>query len=361
MLLFCLFLPVIFFLTLIPITNGKSLLEKIFVLFFLMYIIIIISIRSQDYGLDIVNYYHIFINKNHYILDEPGLYILNDFIHFFSDEYFIFSLVYAVILNITLLVLYNYISSRYCILFFLLLFTSFIFYQINYNIYRQGLAVVLMLLCLLNIHHKKYILSIILFILAASIHKASILGILFSVIILLRLQFKPIYGFIAVGMSLFPISDYLWFVISKLLVSLLPVFSNSLNEYMRLTGSDVIPVSSLNHRNIPIIALLFLYSAKWNSLKRRNMLVCPIEQLVLMISLVSLFMASLFTSNVLLYDRVIIFAQILQPCLFIFFISHYVKNDFRFPVFILSLAQMVFTLLIWGPRNFIPEYSFYGW
>lgn len=357
MLLFILFLPVVIGFCLVQVRNQY---EKYFSFSCVLYVIFIVAFRADDYGLDMVNYYHIFMDKSYYILDEPGLNFLNAIIKTFSDEYIVFSLVYAFILNVLLISLYKKIDSKFYFLAFAFLFTSFTFYQINYNIYRQGLSVILMLFSLLHFQNKSHIKFFVFFTASILIHKASILGVGFIIMLMVNLRFKPIYGYAAVIMSVIAVSDSLWFFISKNLMSILPVFSNSLTEYMRLTGTDIIPPSSLNHRNIPIILIVLIYSISWRRLKRTENEINEVEHLLLMISVGSLLLASIFSSNILLYDRVILFAQILMPSLFVSTVNRYIKNDIRLIVLLLSIAQLMFTLLFWGPRNFIPEYIFYG-
>ncbi|WP_362786999.1 EpsG family protein [Aeromonas veronii] len=88
-------------------------------------------------------------------LDEKGLYFLNYVLKIISDEYVFFAISYSVILNSLLLLLYRCFSKELFLLYFALTLSSFIFFQINFNIYRQGLAVILVLLAMCTAHSKE--------------------------------------------------------------------------------------------------------------------------------------------------------------------------------------------------------------
>lgn len=329
-----------------------------------LFFIFVIGLRDADYGLDIVTYYGIFKDPSYYILDEKGLYALNYLLRVISDEYVFFAISYSFILNALLLLLYRKVSKELFLLYFAITLSSFIYFQINFNIYRQGLAVVLVLLGMHSAYRKNIFFSIIYIVLAFFIHKASIIGFIFVGIILFKIRFRPIYAFIAILSSILTFNDNLFIYITNLLVDIFPLYTNSITEYVRLTGSDIIQSSSFNHRNLPLMISLLLYAICINRGNYNNISSQreggEFTDKAATVSSVTLFISSLFSSNVLLYDRIIIFAQLLSPILTVAILRRFLKDEFivRLTILLICVAQLIFTLIVWGPRNFIPEYEF---
>lgn len=338
--------------------------KPITVIILFLFFIFVIGLRDANYGLDIVTYYGIFKDPNYYILDEKGLYVLNSVLKLVSDEYVFFSISYSVILNTLLLLLYRNISRELFLLYFAITLSSFIYFQINFNIYRQGLAVILVLLGMHSAYRSNIIFAIIYIVIAFFIHKASIIGFIFVGIILFKIKFRPIYAFFAILSSVLTFNDSLFIYISRVLVEIFPLYANSITEYIRLTGSDIIQPSSFNHRNLPLMISLFFYAVYIHRGKSNYISYWgeggEFSDKIATISSFILFISSIFSSNVLLYDRIIIFAQLLSPILTVAVLGRVLKNELRVRFFILLICavQLIFTLIVWGPRNFIPEYEF---
>lgn len=328
------------------------------------FFIFVIGLRDVKYGLDIVTYYGIFKDPNYYVLDEKGLYLINSLLKVISDDYVFFAISYSVILNTLLLLLYRKISKELFLLYFALTLSSFIYFQINFNIYRQGLAVTLVLLGMHCAYRKSTFFSIMYVVLAFFIHKASIIGFMFIGIILCNIRFRSIYAFVSIFSSVLTFNDSFFIYLSRLLVDVLPLYENSVTEYVRLTGSDIIQSSSFNHRNLPLMISLLLYAIYINRRKCDDISYLEgdvaFTDKVATVSSSILFISSIFSGNVLLYDRIIIFAQLLSPILIVAVLRNFFKNEttFRFAMLLICVVQLIFTLFLWGPRNFIPEYEF---
>ena len=326
-----------------------------------LFFIFVIGLRDSNYGLDIVTYYGIFNDPSYYILDEKALYFLNYVLKIISDEYVFFAISYYVILNSLLLLLYRSISKEFFLLYFALTLSSFIFFQINFNIYRQGLAVILVLLAMYCAYKGHIFLPILIVIVAFCFHKASIIGFFLIIISFFNIKFKPGYAYVSLFSSIVTFHDSVFIYITKVLVELFPLYANSITEYVRLTGSDIIQSSGFNHRNLPLMVSLLFYAIYYNPvILNSDGLMNRFSDKVAIVSCFILLISSLFTSNVLLYDRIIIFCQLLSPVLTVSVFGVFLKREskIRLAILFVCILQLVFTLLIWGPRNFIPEYEF---
>lgn len=310
--------------------------------------IFLFSLRGENYGMDIKTYYNIFLDSSYYQLDEPGLTYINSLMKIISTNHVWFSFCYALILNLFILLLYRVIDDALYVYCFMLLTCTFVYFQINLNIYRQGLSAIIALLGL-YMAYKSNKLYLILAIISVFIHKAS----LFLIIIFpfVNLKINPLFILLSIALSFIPLDFVLSFPIFNTFTEYVSNFTTSLDEYQRLESIDMILSSSYDHRNIPVIISLLII-CYFKQFREGDKLV------VSNVMLMSYLGASIFKSNVLLYDRIILFAQLLTPCIFMSFLRIYVKRSFNLIVFLMFLTVSFFTCFIWGPRNFLGPYEF---
>jgi len=340
------FLP----LSLLPLAYDRIVSKFAFLCFSSVFVAFIFAIRGENYGLDITTYYQIFLDKNYYLLDEPGLTVINLLISFISKEYFWFSIIYSSILTFLCSHLYWKLNRKVALFSFFILISNYIFFQMQLNIYRQGLASLIVLTAFL-FYQKKLFLSLFILICACLIHKAALIG---GVIILVaRIPLNRHVFILLFFFSFIPFGDSLFIFIAKYISNIIPILSYSLTEYARLSQEGLMDASGFDHRNLPVLATLFLL---WywkielpSSMRYGNVFLWTF--------ILSVFFASIFSSNVLVYDRIILFAQILQPLFFCEILYIKFKQQ-KLILHLFFLLQLVFTLLIWGPRNFVPEISF---
>ncbi|WP_164720463.1 EpsG family protein [Pragia fontium] len=307
-----------------------------------------IASRDIFYGQDMVMYYHIFLDSNYYKLDELGLNYLNDFISFFSNDFFFFSIVYAVIINFLLLYLLKLCDRENYILLFIFFTSYFIFYQLNFNIYRQGLAIIISLLGLL-LYSKNRLFLLLLFV-AILFHKAAILTLVFF--ILSFIKFRRYYCLIGLFISLIPIPDNIYIFLAEVVGEYIPILKQSLTEYIRVVRVGVIGAASLDQKNIPIIiSLLFIYFSKVKINK--------LQENIFIVYVWGVIFASIFKGNVIIYDRVLLYSQILFPYVLFFILKNIFPSKNKVLYVSLASVQVLITVLIWGPRNFLPDYLFY--
>ncbi|WP_172380555.1 EpsG family protein [Vibrio sp. Vb339] len=316
--------------------------------------IFIISIRSESYGLDIVTYYKIFLgHENTPSVNEPFLILINSFLSMISKEFLFFSFVYAIILNVAL---YNFYSNRsfkmdktqtVAILSSLILISSYTYFQVNLNIYRQALAVII----LLNLLSRtdRYISGFISVLFCAFIHKAAIIGLVYVVI---RRLLSVNHLIFAVFISFyFVIDDTLFLFLIDLSMKVFPVLEYSLSEYKRLYLASELSASGISQRNIFIyILVLIIYIDKGFLLSlSRNKLY------IVKVFLVTVTMANIFYNVVLLYDRVLLAASLIFPLLLSWYTIYRKKLVY---LYLFVFIQLVFTVFIWGPRNFLVDFRF---
>lgn len=338
------------FLIVIFISYKGRINSLVFSAFFVSMWIFLFSVRGENYGLDIKTYYKIFLDERFYDLDEVGLYFINDVLSFFSKDLIWFSLSYSLILNVLLSLYYRTIANKYWVVSFLFFTCTFVFFQINLNIYRQGLSALVALIGL-TLSHKKNHLYAVLILIGIVIHKAS-----YFVALIYFLSFFKINRIMilfAIVVSVVPVYD----LISKYLLTyvsdIVPVFSKSLGEYQRVSELDQIKSSGFDHRNLPVIITCCFFYIYRNAFDDRD----NTSSWVLVFSL---FGAAIFKYNVLIYDRVILFSQLAYPYFFIKVIDY--KFGRRIGWGLLSLIMLCvafFTVYIWGPRNFLGPYELY--
>lgn len=316
--------------------------------------VIIFSIKAQDYGVDIVYYYKIFLEPNLYEIDEPGLKYLNEIISFISKDYIFFSFCYAVLINASYgWMSYNQERSNAAII-FIFFTTTFTFYQINLNIYRQGLSIILFFLAV-QLFDKNKIKSLVLFSLSLVMHKAIVLGI--GLFFISGLKIRNIVITLTALISIFPIGGYVNFI-SDILIAYVPIFERTLVTYNSMAESGFIIGSSLNHRNIPMIivlGLIFLCN-KYNKINFHNNIVTLRMTNIFVFSLLA---AAFFSENVLIYDRIILYTQILYPVLFFIYLRALTPKYHLLAYCSVILTQLVFTVSFWGPRNDMGDFKIF--
>ncbi|MPX92115.1 EpsG family protein [Salinivibrio sp. VYel1] len=307
------------------------------------------AFRGKEYGLDIETYYNIFLDPDYYRLDEPLLVLINSLLSIASNDLFWFNLTYALLINVTLYYFF-YKTSENFVICFILFSTSFLFYQFNLNIFRQGLANTLSVLFMVMFYRNKIYCSLLL-LLPVFLHKSSVIFFLYFILSHFRIN-KNLVIFILIS-SLTPLIAILPKLLIEIASSIFPFLSNALTEYQRVSSNGEIGASSFNHRNIPVICSIFIVYLRWDSLDTKRG-----ERILASMLVFSFLFATVFTGNVLLYDRLIIPAQLIS----VIFIVDYLKQKIRvyFPVVIMLLVifSSLFTVLFWGPRNFLPEYEF---
>ncbi|WP_259365817.1 EpsG family protein [Colwellia sp. MB02u-6] len=324
--------------------------SKVFVLFpILFFWIMIFSLRRESYGEDIKYYYYIFLHPERYYLDEYGLYYFNIALRWVTTEYFWFSLSYSVLINSLLVILYRILDRKLSMLLFLYVCSTFIYYQINLNIFRQGVAVLLVLISI-AIFHKHFFYSCMILLLAIFFHKAAIISVVF--IFFSRFQFKKIYILPVLVLSFFPIGATFYSHIAVIIGKFIPIMERTLTAYVEMAQQGLISSSELNHRNLPmLITSLLFFKIDIQKNKKNNSL--------FWVYFLSLGISALLSNNVLLYDRVIIFSQILQPYLFLICCKAYFSHRWLLPYIMTAVLQFIFTIYIWGPQNLLPSFEFY--
>jgi hypothetical protein len=329
---------------------DKKIAKFAFLCFSSFCIALVFALRGEAYGLDIVTYYQIFNDISHYQLDEPGLTIFNNFLSFFSTEYFWFSFSYSSLITFLCSYLYWKLNDKVALFSLFILISSFVFFQMQLNIYRQSVSVLLVLIAFLHFR-KNLPLSVGLIVFACLFHKAALFGVI--IIFIARFHLHKNVLIILFFLSFVPFGDLIFISIANLLSTLVPILSNSLDEYSRLSQQGLMKASGFDHRNLPVLLTLFLLWFWQIELKATK----EYGNVFLWCYLVSIFFASIFSSNVLIYDRIIIFAQILQPLFFCEIIYQKFKQK-KLILYFLFIFQLIFTLFIWGPRNFVPEITF---
>ncbi|PAJ74133.1 hypothetical protein CJF42_12085 [Pseudoalteromonas sp. NBT06-2] len=330
--------------------SAKNYKDHIAVLIpILFFWVMLLSLRSESYGEDIKYYFYIFIHPERYYLDEFGLYYFNALLSFFSSEYIWFSLCYSLLINSLLIFFYRYLDRNAAILMFLYFCSTFIFYQLNLNIFRQGVAVVLVLFSI-TLFSKHASISIMILVLAILFHKAAIIGVVF--LFFQQFDFKKALIIPTVLLSIFPIGPDFYAGVAGIIGQFIPIMERALNAYVEMGQQGLIESSDLNHRNLPIIVTaLLLLKAKLPENIRVNSIVW--------VYILSLLFSALLTNNVLLYDRVIIFSQLLQPFVFMLSCKAIFPNRWMVPFIFVAVLQFIFTVSIWGPQNLLPTYDFY--
>ncbi|MCL1037489.1 EpsG family protein [Shewanella submarina] len=306
------------------------------------------GLKSENYGVDIIYYFKIFSDPYLYQIDEPALKVLNAGISSISEQYIFFSLVYALIVNGLLGLLMYSIDKKNAALYFIFFTTTFVFYQINLNIFRQGVSVILLLLGL-QVFSRNKLISLGVVLLSILFHKAAIFGLLLFSGYFLRINKAMIL--VAVILMIFPVGGLVE-QITNAAIGVFGIFERTLSAYTDMANSGLIKESSMNHRNLPLLlsASLLLFCDK-DKLEKNNVL--------LIAFFIPIVASSFFATNVLIYDRIIIYSQILQPfVLYLALNAKYSKVGAIVYIMIIIL-QLLFTVSFWGPRNDMGDFVFY--
>lgn len=317
-------------------------------LFVLLLWSIALGLKSQNYGVDIIYYFEVFLEPYKYQMDEPGLRFLNSFISYFSKDYLFFSLFYSFLLNFSLGYLFYKIDRKNAALYFLFFTTTFVFYQVNLNIYRQGLSVIFTI-CSLYFYKKNNIVSLMFFLFSIFLHKAAILGAILFIGHFHQIKKKEIMFVLAI--SIFPMGGFVDQIIT-IVTGLFSIFERTLMVYNDMANSGLIEQSSWNHRNIPLIfSMVMMLFIKNEELKENNVIFSAF--------IIPILVSSFFSSNVLLYDRIILFSQFLQPIVLFFVLKSNLKKYGMYLYLFIAILQLIFTVTLWGPRNDMGDIMFY--
>ncbi|STQ74768.1 EpsG family protein [Grimontia hollisae] len=304
------------------------------------------SIRGEHYGLDIKTYYKIFLDPNYYILDEPGLYFINRILSVLSMNEVWFSFSYATILLICIGSMYKLMSEKLWVISFILFSTTFIFFQAHLNIYRQALSLTIGITALLLAHRKNHWFAII-FIISLLIHKAAIF--LFPLYIIMFFEVKRVYVLSTLAIAILPFDVLISNFILDNVIGHVGFLDRSLTEYKRVSSKGLISASGFDHRNLPQIlcCIVMLFDERYYK---------GTGKYIAWMIIVPLSIASFFKGNVLLYDRVILISQFA----YVGFLVDYIHRRFRNPtimIIIILFIMALFTVYIWGPRNFLGPYE----
>ncbi len=330
------------------ISLGRKVNNPLAALLFLLLWVVIFSVRGAGYGLDIKTYYEIFIDPSYYELQEKGLTFINIAFSFFSKELIWFSFSYSFLFLSLLYALYR-IATRALYVEALFLFSAtFTFFQVGLNIYRQGLAVILSLIIMFACRDRRF-LGCLLLIFPFMIHKAAVFSLL--IFICMRWEFKRWYIIVALVFSVLPFGDLILTLVVDLASLIFPVLSSALGEYRRVEALGLIKASGFDHRNLPIIMSLVISWCVFKNIDRQM-------KAILWVVSISLIFAAFVSGNVLLYDRIILWAQLLFPLLYVYLMALSFPRWGRVFVVLTYVLLSLFTVIVWGPRNFLGPFEF---
>lgn len=194
-------------------------------LFIFLILILFSALRSIEIGADTDAYFAMLRFPEHALyLKEKGYYYLNQLAHFlkFGNIYF-FGIVSTIILSPILYLLLTEIKPKYrWITLWLYLLNPYLYLQSNFNILRQGIAMSLSLLLLINYFNKKYINVLFFFIIAMTFHFSIVLVFIILILIsIINWSRIKIFCFLTI-MFVLKISEVFHIFVSKLSI----VFSN---------------------------------------------------------------------------------------------------------------------------------------
>lgn len=171
-------------------------LTRVFFIFLIITISIVISLRSDSLGADTKNYISIFISNSTSTRYEPGFNFLISSINLLTDNYVIFFFLISFIITFFYWLSFNSITDlKKNYLFFCFLFVSFLLFSNWYlsnvtNGLRQGLSLSILYYGLIKyLMYNRYSFFVIYFIFALIFHYSIILLIPFFIVYLI-LSFK---------------------------------------------------------------------------------------------------------------------------------------------------------------------------
>lgn len=314
-------------------------------IFFYMLISLPVLFRNESYGLDIVTYYRVYLDPMYYQVPEPGLSFLNGLFYNISHQFLFFKILYFGMFSLPLLLLVRLLPKKYFFHNIILLSTYYLMYQFHLNIYRQGVAVILLLLVFVIIRNS-WIQALLAILIGLILHKIAFIGVVVGVVYYLPQKkniLKSLFFVQVLGLFL----GFEGIVFYEVL-SYIPVLKVPATEYMRVMSLGLLPSNEVDHRNVFVFIAMFIFVYSKVEYSRGLIRLLPLF-------LTSILLSTFFIGNVLIYDRLIVPAQIIA----IFVIVEYVgsKNVGLRNIFYTSwfLIMILFTFYLWGPNNFMPD------
>ena len=179
--------------------------QKILLTILVVALVLISTLRSDEVGIDTTNYhewYDSYGNREFsYLaslnfLDEPGYAFLNILFNKIGLSWTIFKLFCSLIYIIPFILVFKRFSTNVFLSTFLFVLSGGYFFI--FSTIRQGIALGLILVCILLINNKKYIFSIFAYFVAITIHSTAIIFILYYVFLFVKLKNVKSLSFICI-------------------------------------------------------------------------------------------------------------------------------------------------------------------
>lgn len=321
---------------------------------YLFFVPLALTARPESSGIDVSTYINSITGKRTYEFAENGWLILEKLIFAISSDAIVVEFILAGCAMIPLVAVYQQMSRKRAADYLALFVATHAFWQVMWNLIRQGITVSLILLSV-SLWHRYRLFSALLAASSLGLHSAApiFLGIgmlayylhtnisSIRIISLLCLSFTAINFATSVSFNF----NGLLFLTSEIL----PGESwDKFEWYLELGKRDSYSDSELDHRNI--LFLIFSFYAIVRAARIRTW--SKPEKLTLAIGLISFCLAeALFSNNIIIYDRIILIGQITSPITLVAIFRSERLPDYS--IIGLSSLFALFTLVFWGPRNFL--------
>lgn len=323
---------------------SKS-INIVYILVFPFLVAFFLGLRNQNIGLDSINYIMIFKDPSSYPFKlESGFLLLNRIISIFSQNanFYLYIISYLICF---IQVLSYYKLCREDCFFCLLLFCCFYyFYQFHLNIMRQGLAIVIVTFAYSFYIKKQKFLFFIVSLLAISFHTTAIIFLMYP-LFSIKYTKKKMQFFLLVLLFFLMFTN-----ITSIVIANIPNFHWSIDKLKTYYYLSFAPVK-IKQTHLISFAIIIFFTINFDKIKDTKFYYLYTFHTVFFVFL------AFFHECYLVYDRFYFYLQIFEPILIYEFRNIFKeKRIYNIFIVIFVLLMSVFTIYIWGPRNFLSPY-----
>lgn len=306
---------------------------------------LILATRSIQQGNDTIVYLQIFGCPQCFANDvEFGYIYFLDFLLFFGNSPIFFLGVHALLINTLLFVFYITVSPRYGVLAFAVFACTHTFWLINIQIMRNGISAILVALSIALLIRAWRYLSFGTGTVAISIHFSSLVT--FTAIQITQFLIRRSYPLrLTITIIVFVLPGLYAFWLSN--QEIVERWGRKYDDYV-FYQLNHFSNSTLDFRYMPAALLLLTFMLSFRRLTHYafNFFVSYFALLIV---------SSVFWSNILFRDRILLPAQVLEPALGVLCIAQ-LKEAKVWILAVFAVASLIWAAAIvfyWGPRNIL--------
>ena len=345
-----------FFLFLVLFSYGKTAvfqdkkenfwtLDYVRIFFFALVISVFLGIRDLSIGCDSGTYVKIFQDPKSYNAEiEKGFAFINKLLGYLSKNgnFYLFSISFFIAFMQVLC--YYKISNENYLMYSILYLSFFYFYQFHLNIMREGLAITFVTFAFILYRKRKFKLYFLFTLIACTLHITALIGFLYPVFYKInKTKFTSVFYMIITIVLLFTP------LVSRFIAFIPEVhWSISKIKWYFVIADPV----RIKQTHLISFSIIFLFILNYSKMEKSSCFDLYKFYIVFFAFI------SIFGECVLVYDRFYFYLQVLEPIL-IYEVRVLFKEKSVFNVLILffSFLMSLFTIFIWGSRNFITPYK----